>query len=44
MRAAVDAELDEGPRIDEQVDALARRQLAALVLDRDLLLAAAELP
>jgi hypothetical protein len=39
----MDAHLDERPRIDEQVDALARRQLAALMLLGDLLLAAAQL-
>jgi hypothetical protein len=39
----VDAELDEGARVAEQVDALARGELAALVLERDLLLTPAEL-
>ena len=43
VRAGVDPHLDEGPLVDEQVDALARGQLAALVLLGDLLLAAAEL-
>ena len=42
MRPAVDPDLDEGPLVDEQVDPLARGQLAALVLLGDLLLAAAE--
>src|SRR5690348_14938959 len=42
MRAAVDAELDERARVDQQVQPLARRQLALLVLARDLLLAASE--
>src|SRR5204862_1839475 len=37
MRAAVDAELDEGAGIDEQVDPLAGGELAALVLKGDLL-------
>ena len=35
MRAAVDPELDEGTGVDEEVDALARGQLAALVLAGD---------
>jgi len=39
----VNADLDEGPRVAEQVEPLARGQLAALVLLGDLLLAAAEL-
>ena len=39
----MDAELDEGPLVDQQVDPLARRQLARVVLLLDLLLAAAEL-
>ncbi len=39
----MDPELDEAPRVDQQVDPLARGQLAALVLLGDLLLAAAEL-
>jgi len=43
VRPRVDADLDEGPLVDEQVDALARGQLAALVLLGDLLRAAAEL-
>ena len=43
VRPAVDAELDEGALVDQQVDPLARGQLAALVLLGDLLLAAAEL-
>jgi len=43
MRAAVDADLDVCARVAEQVDPLACRELAALVLERDLLLAAAEL-
>ena len=43
VRAAVDAELDEGALVDQQVDPLAGGQLAALVLLGDLLLAAAEL-
>ena len=42
VRAAVDPELDEGALVDQQVDPLARGQLAALVLFGDLLLAAAE--
>ena len=41
MRACLDAELDERALIDEQRDPLARRQLFALVLQRDLLGAAA---
>ncbi len=43
VRPAVDAELDEGARVAEQVDPLAGGELAALVLEGDLLLAAAEL-
>ena len=43
VRAAVDAHLDEGALVDQQVDPLAGGQLAALVLLGDLLLAAAEL-
>jgi hypothetical protein len=35
-------DLDEAPRVEEQVDALARRELAALVLLLDALGAAAE--
>src|SRR2546429_97311 len=35
--------LDEGPLVAEEVDPLARRQLSALVLEGDLLLAPAEL-
>src|SRR5260221_3556679 len=42
-RAAVDAELDEAALVDQQVDPLARGQLAALVLLGDLLLAAPQL-
>src|SRR5262249_44870177 len=40
---AVDPHLHEAAGVAEQVDPLARRQLAAVVLKRDLLLAAAEL-
>ena len=43
VRAGMDAHLDERAGVDEQVDPLARGQLAALVLLRDLLLAPAEL-
>src|SRR5262249_13262767 len=43
VRTAVDAHLDEGALVDEQVDPLAGGELAALVLLGDLLLAAAEL-
>ncbi len=43
VRAAVDPHLDEGALVDEQVEPLARGQLAALVLFGDLLLAAAKL-
>ena len=43
VRAAVDAHLDEGALVDQQVDPLAGGELAALVLLGDLLLAAAEL-
>src|SRR4029079_9859679 len=43
MGAGLNAELDEGPRVDQEVDPLAPRELSALVLERDLLLAAAEL-
>src|SRR5690349_15060597 len=43
VRPGVDAHLDERARVDEQVDALARRQLAGVVLLLNLLLAAAEL-
>ena len=43
MRTAVDADLDEGARVAEQVDPLASRELSPLVLQGDLLLAAAEL-
>ena len=43
VRAGVDAHLDEGARVDEQVDPLARGQLAGGVLLGDLLLAPAEL-
>ena len=39
----MDAQFDECPRIAEQVDPLPGGELAALVLARDLLLAAAEL-
>jgi hypothetical protein len=39
----VDAELDEGPLVDQQVEPLAGGQLAATVLLGDLLLAAAQL-
>ena len=43
VRAAVDAHLDERALVDQQVDPLAGRELAALVLLGDLLLAAAQL-
>src|SRR5262249_16832874 len=43
VRTAVDPHLDEAALVDEQVDALAGGQLAALVLLGDLLLAAPEL-
>src|SRR3954454_1212936 len=43
MRATVDSHLHEGARVAEQIDPLARRELAAFVLLRDLLLAASEL-
>ena len=43
VRTGVDAHLDERARVDQQVDPLAGRELAALVLEGDLLLAAAEL-
>src|SRR3954453_8149011 len=43
MGATVDSHLHEGARVAEQIDPLARRELAAFVLLRDLLLAAAEL-
>ena len=43
MRAGLDAELDEGPRVDQQVDPLTGGQLAAFVLLGDLLFAAPEL-
>ncbi len=39
----MDTHLDEGALVDEQVDALARGELARVVLLFDLLLAAAEL-
>jgi len=42
VRAAVDAELDEGTLVDQQLDPLAGGQLAAPVLLGDLLLAAAQ--
>src|SRR5437588_6706672 len=41
VRPTVDTELHEGPLVDEQVEALARGELVALVLQGDLLLAAA---
>jgi hypothetical protein len=43
VRPRLDAELDERSGVDEQVDPLASRELAALVLKRDLFLAATEL-
>ena len=42
VRAGVDAELGEGPVVDQQRDPLARRQLPGFVLAGDLLLAAAQ--
>jgi hypothetical protein len=42
VRAAVDAELDERALVDQQREALARRELVLLVLAGDLFLAAAE--
>jgi hypothetical protein len=43
VRAPVDAQLDVGALVDQQVETLARGQLPALVLLGDLLLAAPQL-